>query len=225
MNSLERFNRFNEDRERIFRILQYTVHLIWAIQSKISIDDYGKIQRLQQIESMLYFTRQGLRLGKFLEPFRRSMHPVSDNGFVQTIHSMSIISRALYLVCDNLIWLTRIEFLSNNKQNRFRYYANSFFLYSKILTLVKNLYEMEKSHREFCESNSMNAQYFISETNRSQKILREFLAKNKSQTLNILENLCDILLCLKWLKKINLNPIFIGFLGLISSTMYLIRKK
>lgn len=166
-----------------------------------------------------------MRLGKFLEPFRRSMHPVSDNGFVQTIHSMSIISRALYLVCDNLIWLTRIEFLSNNKQNRFRYYANSFFLYSKILTLVKNLYEMEKSHREFCESNSMNAQYFISETNRSQKILREFLAKNKSQTLNILENLCDILLCLKWLKKINLNPIFIGFLGLISSTMYLIRKK
>ncbi|KAH7643473.1 Peroxisomal membrane protein PMP30B [Dermatophagoides farinae] len=211
MDSVMKFNIYNDDRERIFRIVQYVSHLLWAVQDKMA-NNPETVLRLKQIETMMALSRQALRFGKFSEAFNLSIHSMRlQNNMMCTTLSLSRISYGLYLLCDNIDWLSRIGAIRCNEE-RFVQLAQSYLLYSSALAAVKNVYQLKLIHN--------NRERY----GQQQQDLMNLIMMNKVLSLQVAKNLCDICLCLHSLRKIQLSPINVGLLGLISSLIFLFKR-
>ncbi|KAH9417114.1 Peroxisomal membrane protein PMP30B [Dermatophagoides pteronyssinus] len=212
MDSVLKFNIYNDDREKIFKIVQYASHLMCALQSKMA-NNAETVLRLKQVELMMALSRQALRFGKFSEAFNSSIHSMRlQDNWMRTTLSLSRISYGLYLLCDNIVWLSRIGVIRCNEQ-RFCELAQSYLLYSSALAAVKNIYQLKLIADNHNERYGHNNNSMI-----------QLLMMNKILAMELGKNLCDICLCLHSLDRIRLSPINVGLMGLISSLIFLLKR-
>nr|XP_027195424.1 peroxisomal membrane protein 11A-like isoform X2 [Dermatophagoides pteronyssinus] len=171
------------------------------------------VLRLKQIELMMALSRQALRFGKFSEAFNSSIHSMRlQDNWMRTTLSLSRISYGLYLLCDNIVWLSRIGVIRCNEQ-RFCELAQSYLLYSSALAAVKNIYQLKLIADNHNERYGHNNNSII-----------QLLMMNKILAMELGKNLCDICLCLHSLDRIRLSPINVGLMGLISSLIFLLKR-
>lgn len=136
-----------------------------------------------------------------------------DDNLLRTSISLSRISYALYLLCDNLVWLSRIHMIKINEERMIKF-ANSYLLYSSMLALIKDLYQLK-----LILGNDRHLEFTGSGLSFIPKYSPKNIIQNKVLLINIIKNLCDILICLKHLNKITLTPVKIGLFGIISSIL------
>lgn len=133
-----------------------------------------------------------------------------QDNIMRTTVSLSRISYALYLICDNIIWLSRVGVIRCNEQ-RFIELGQSYLLYSSALAAVKNVYQLKLMHD--------NRKQYV-----EQELANLMMMNKVLLWLEMGKNLCDICLCLHSLRKIQLSPIHVGVLGLISSSTFLFKR-
>lgn len=93
-------------------------------------------------------------------------------------------------------------------------FSNSYLLYSSTLALIKDLYQLK-----LILENGRHLEFNGTELKFASKYNTKGIIQNKVLLINIIKNLCDILICLKHLNKIHFTPVKIAIIGLISSIL------
>lgn len=171
-----------------------------------------------------------LRFGKFIESLNASLYSIHlQDSFIRTTLSLSRIANGLYLLCDNLVWLSKVGVIKLN-EDRFSVLADSYWLYSTLLMLAKNLYQMQiiyqnqplRSFDCMRHSGKMGAPETTVDT---AKQVIDFACYNKSLTLDVLKNLCDTVISLNASKKAQFSSFTVGLVGVISSLIPIFKYK
>ena len=169
-----------------------------------------------------------LRFGKWLESINLSLHSIHlQDSFIRTTLSLSRISNSLYLLCDNLVWLSRIGVLNLNEE-RFSKLSNSYWFYATILLLAKSIYQLhlifQNQPRPFDAAHRRESTAREKTYNTAQQII-DFACYNKVLTLEILKNLCDTGISMNAADKVHFSPATVGFFGVISSLIPILRYR
>ena len=90
-----------------------------------------------------------MRLGKthdHIELILTSMQ--MDDFFLRNILTFYNVNQALYLLLDNILWLNSIGIISlKYKEKQLNKYCNNFWLYSTIINLLRDLYDLKNEER------------------------------------------------------------------------------
>lgn len=174
-----------------------------------------------------------LRFGKFLESMNASLKSVNlHDSFLRTTLSLSQISNGLYLLCDNLVWLSKVGVIKIN-EDRFAQLGDSYWLYSTLLLLAKNLYQMQIifqnapirsfdscAHQLNGDNNTVRQRTYS-----TAKQFLDFAMYNRRLTLEVLKNLCDTVISMNASKKVQFSAFTVGFVGTVSSLIPLLKYK
>lgn len=145
-----------------------------------------------------------------------------QDNILRTTTSLSRISDSMYLFFDNLVWLSKVGIIKIDEK-RYSKLANTYWLYSSLLLLTKNLYQLKILYE-----NRLTRLQNVIRTKSDESLieqLTQLIQYNKALTLDLLMNLCDVFICLNSLKKFQISSYKIGLLGLLSSLISLYKYK
>lgn len=118
-----------------------------------------------------------------------------------------------------MLWVSKLG-LFRFDENKFSNLANLYLLYAQLLMLLKNLYQMQvifKSRYYTVDCFSERVSPF--------EHVKHFVHFNKALSLDILGNLCEVMLCLDRLDRVRLGPFKRAIFGIISSILPFFRYK
>lgn len=141
-------------------------------------------------------------------------------------------NRALYFICDNLLWARSVGLLRNIDKERWSLNASRCYFYSLVMNLVRDVYVvlqlMVKKRRDEKFKQKMKqhvgespdvAEAIIPELDAFCFLLLETLKSNPAVALDTLKNICDLFIPLDRLGFYRTNAGVVGFCGLISSLL------
>lgn len=225
-----KFGAQTNGRDKLFRLIQYGSKLVtWYLQT-----DRGKVEfleKLKKLETSMSMTRKLLRFGKsldFIQGALKTIH-LSDPVLRLTI-TMSKLCQAVFLLFDHIVFAHNLGLVKADKEKWSRY-SSQFWLYSLILNLLRNLYDIlsiitnEARAQENLQKRSqfMNGGTDHSSVSRKRmgnvQMLKKCCFENQPVVLDFLKNLSDLVLPLHSLGKLNVSGGVLGFLGVISSAV------
>lgn len=142
MDSWVRFNAQSPAKERVIRAAQYACTLLgYTLQRG---DAAVELRRtISQLEAHMSLTRKLLRLGnsvEALEAAKRSIH-LSDS-VLRLCLTISHLNRAMYFVCDNVLWAGKTGLISKLDQHKWSQRSFRYYLFALILNLTRDVYEL-----------------------------------------------------------------------------------
>lgn len=188
-----------------------------------------------------------MRLGKthdHIELILKSMQ--MDDFFLRNILTFYNVNQALYLLLDNILWLNSIGIISlKYKEKQLNKYCNNFWLYSTIINLLRDLYDLKNviqieklKSKEYSstdryvlnESSGAYTSYLYSNSGNlsTKKMVICFLRfakiicfnkRNHPLIIDTIKNLFDVFLPFSNLGYVNISHGIQGFVGLISSLL------
>lgn len=142
MDCWVRFNAQSQAKERLIRAAQYSCTLLGytLLKSQSSAD----LRRtVSQLEAHMSLTRKLLRLGNSVEALqaaKRTIH--QSDGVLRLCLTLGHLNRALYFLCDNLLWAGKTGVLKDLDQSKWSHRAFRYYLFSLLLNLTRDLYEV-----------------------------------------------------------------------------------
>ncbi|XP_019389271.1 PREDICTED: peroxisomal membrane protein 11A isoform X1 [Crocodylus porosus] len=143
----------------------------------------------------------------------------------------SNLTRALYFICDTVLWLKSVGLLPHIYKWKWRSWATKCYYYSLLMNLTRDLYEIswlleQAAEKEKAKENSFpwdtqDQDLICLETERRSQpfllLLCCTLKKHPPLLLDTAKNLCDLSSPLDRLGIYKTNPGIIGLCGLLSS--------
>lgn len=140
------------------------------------------------------------------------------------------INRALYFICDNVLWARSVGLVRSIDKERWRLNASRFYFLSLVLSLTRDVYVVlqlmtqkardkhfkEKMDRHLSESTEV-AEAVVPQLDALLFLLLESLRSNPAVALDTLKNICDLFIPLDRLGIYQSNAGVVGFCGLLSS--------
>ena len=184
-----------------------------------------------------------------IESALKSIH--LDDHFLRYTLTASNLNQAMYLILDNLLWLNSIGVIALKNKEKFLEYSNKFWLFSTILSLARDFYDLmnviqnedqlQKNNHNYNNVNKYmldqtSGAYSSNVSNANKRLsLKRFLAKllhiarlmcfnkiNHPLLLDTLKNVFDLFLPLSSLNFVHISPGIQGLCGVMSSFISLI---
>ncbi|XP_037329438.2 peroxisomal membrane protein 11B [Pungitius pungitius] len=233
MDSWVRFNAQSQAKERVIRAAQYACTLLGHTLPKGgAMAEHHKT--VSQLEAHMSMTRKLLRLGnsvEALEAAKRAIH-LSD-GVLRLCLTISHLNRAMYFVCDNVLWAGKVGLISKLDQHKWSQRSFRYYLFALILNLTRDVYELRlliehegpyRPSKPPCSpipSTTLSSPTPATSARICRKLhlLMTVLYSNPPLLLDLLKNGCDIFIPLDRLGIYPTGSGFVGACGLVSSIL------
>ncbi|XP_038124660.1 peroxisomal membrane protein 11A [Cyprinodon tularosa] len=230
MDAVVKFTSQSQGRDRIFRATQYACALsIYLLRNNPERKDL--VNKLKSLETNISAGRKLLRLGNTANSIvavKQAMR-LSDRVLRLCITAANI-NRALYFICDNLLWARNVGLILSIDKERWSINASRCYLYSLVMNLTQDLYVIlqlmlqkgrdnhfkQKMNQHLNESPEV-AEVTIPELDTFVFLLLETLRSEPTVALDTVKNICDLFIPLDKLGIYKSSAGLVGFCGLVSS--------
>lgn len=192
--------------------------------------------KLKSLEANMSAGRKLFRLGSTvnsIEAARRTMQ-LSDLVLCLCLTAANI-NRALYFICDNVLWARSAGLIRDIDKDRWSLNASRCYLLSLVMNLTRDVYVVsqlmwkrardehfrQKRDQHLSESPEV-AEVVIPQLDAFLFLLLESLRSHPAVALDTLKNICDLFIPLDRLGIYHSNAGVVGFCGLISSVIGII---
>ncbi|XP_027887235.1 peroxisomal membrane protein 11A [Xiphophorus couchianus] len=232
MDAVVKFTSQSQGRDRIFRATQYACALsIYLLRNKPDRKDL--VARLKSLENNLSAGRKLLRLGNAANSIvaAKQTMQLSDRvlGLCLTVAN---INRALYFICDNVVWARNVGLIRSIDKERWSINASRYYLFSLVMNLTRDLYVILQLMQQKGRDNRLKSQHLsdcpevaeavIPELDALIFLLLETLRSEPTVALDTVKNICDLFIPLDTLGIYKSSAGAVGFCGLISSLIGII---
>lgn len=211
LETLIKLNSSRVGHDKLVRSIQYACKLIAASQSNP--------QSTKNLENTLRSARKLLRLGTAIDALYSSTISIGHPDLVIRLTvTLSRIASAMFLFGDHLVWLKNASMIDINL-SKWSTFSNKSWLYSIILNLTRDIYELQRILRCYKLTRPSNTRLnpsFNDIVELYYPILAYVLREHKNAILDLAKNMTDIILPLSALGYIQ-APKFVGFCGILSS--------
>lgn len=211
LETLIKLNSSRVGHDKLVRSIQYACKLISATQTNP--------QATKSLESTLRSARKLLRLGTAIDALYSSTLSIRHPDLVIRLTvTLSRIASAMFLFGDHLVWLHNAS-LVNVSLSKWSTFSNKSWLYSIILNLARDVYELQRILRCYQLTNpvkKMPNQSLQEVVESYYPILAYVLREHKNAVLDLVKNMTDVVLPLSALGYIQM-PKFVGLCGVVSS--------
>lgn len=232
METFVSFTNQSQGRDRLFRATQYACALAkYLLRNEAKRKEL--VTKLQYLESNMSSGRKLLRLGNTVNSIHaaKSTLQVSD-PVLRFCLTLANLNRALYFICDNVMWARSIGLIRDIDKDRWSLNATRFYFLSLIMNLTRDVYGIsqlmmqrsrdrnyqQKVHQHLNESPDV-ACVIVPQLDAFLFLLFESLRGHPSVVLDTLKNFCDLFIPLDTLGIFKTNAGVVGFCGLISSLL------
>ncbi|KAF4093057.1 hypothetical protein AMELA_G00028350 [Ameiurus melas] len=230
MEAFIQFTNQSQGRDRIFRATQYAC----ALARYLLRNDAKRkvvVQKLQGLESSMSSGRKLLRLGNTvssIDAARRTLY--LTDPVLRFCVTVANLNRALYFICDNVLWARSISLIRDLDKDRWSLNATRYYFFSLVMNLIQDAYMIaqlmvqksrdgqyrQKLHQHLNESQD-TATVVIPQLDAFLFLLIESLRNHPALVLDVLKNVCDLYIPLDKLGVYRTNEGVIGLCGLVSS--------
>ncbi|XP_067999527.1 peroxisomal membrane protein 11A isoform X2 [Melanerpes formicivorus] len=225
MEAFVDFTNRSQGRDQLFRATQFTCMLLsYLIEHKT--DKEKLVMKLKQLESSMSSGRKMFRLGNVVHALVAARRTTQLSDVVPRFClTASNLSRALYFVCDTVLWLKSVGLRPDIDRPKWHSWATKCYYISLLLNLGRDWYEIswrleqaiqeEKVKENFCrrEVGCVKSEGFPGFL----LLLFQVLKRHPALLLDLVKNLCDLPGPLDTLAIYKTNPGVIGFCGVLSS--------
>ncbi|NXP37673.1 PX11A protein, partial [Leiothrix lutea] len=223
------FTNRSQGRDQLFRATQYTCMLLsYLIENKA--DKKKLVMKLKQLESSMSSGRKMFRLGNMVHALVAARRSAALPEMVPCLClTGSHLSRALYFVCDAVLWLRSVGLQPHVDRPKWSTWATKCYYCSLLLNLARDWYEIswrleqaaleEKTKEKFFSQREGQEPDGVSSDGLHSFLRQLFqvLKRNPPLLLDLVKNLCDLSGPLDTLGIYKTSPGVIGFCGLLSS--------
>lgn len=217
-------------RDKIFRTVQYGSKLVgWYLKEKLQDKDIT-IEKLKKLEASLSMARKLLRFGKSLDFIQGALKTIQHpDTVIRLTVTLSKLAQAVYLIFDHITYANTVGLISVDKK-KYSEISARFWLFSLMLNLIRNFYEVWQiilQEIKIQESQVQKGDYMNGESIHKNKtkttqrgilvLAKKCMVNNKPEMLDLVKNLCDLVLPMSTLGQINTSQGTQGLLGLVSS--------
>lgn len=140
------------------------------------------------------------------------------------------INRALYFICDNVVWARNVGLIRSIDKERWSINASRYYLFSLVMNLTRDLYVILQLMQQKGRDNRLKslsdcpevAEAVIPELDALIFLLLETLRSEPTVALDTVKNICDLFIPLDRLGIYKSSAGVVGFCGLISSLIGII---
>ncbi|NWV03931.1 PX11A protein, partial [Ptilonorhynchus violaceus] len=210
------------------RATQYTCMLLsYLIENKA--DKKKLVMKLKLLESSMSSGRKMFRLGNMVHALVAAKKTAELPDVVPLFClTASHLSRALYFVCDAVLWLRSVGLQPHIDKPKWHTWATKCYYYSLLMNLARDCYEISWRLEQAALGEEMkeNSRQKHNEGLNGVKCdgvhgfllqLFQLLKRNPPLLLDLVKNLCDLSGPLDTLGIYKSNPGVIGFCGVLSS--------
>ncbi|KAI1889439.1 hypothetical protein AGOR_G00162880 [Albula goreensis] len=229
MEHFIKFTNQSQGRDRIFRATQYTcVFLRYLLRNDSAREE--AVKKLQGLESSMSSGRKLFRLGNTvnsLDAAKRTLR-LSD-PVLRFCLTVSNLNRALYFICDNVLWARNVGLLRDLDKERWRLNASRYYYFALVMSLTRDAYVIAQimvqraRHRQKAgqqmDGHAAGASHFLPKVDAFLSLLFESLRNHPPVVLDTVKNVCDLLIPLDRLGIYQTNSGVVGFCGLLSSLL------
>ncbi|KAF3688843.1 Peroxisomal membrane protein 11A [Channa argus] len=235
MDAVIKFTSQSQGRDRIFRASQYACALsIYLLRNNPERKDL--VKKLQSLEINMSAGRKLFRLGNTvnsIDAAKRTMQ-LSDRVLCLCL-TVANINRALYFICDNVLWAKSVGLIHSIDKERWSLNASRWYFLSIVMSLTRDVYvvsqlmvqrERDKHFRQKMDQHLSQspeiAEPVIPQLDAFLFLLLESLKSHPAVALDTLKNVCDLFIPLDRLGIYQTNAGVVGFCGLVSSLIGII---
>lgn len=202
--------------------------LSYLIENKA--DKKKLVMKLKQLESSMSSGRKMFRLGNTVHALMAARRTAELPEVVPRFClTASHLSRALYFMCDAVLWLRSVGLQPDIDKPKWQNWATKWYYYSLLINLARDWYEIswrleeaaleEKTKENCCWQNHNEELNTLKSDGLHGFLLQLFqvLKRNPPLLLDLVKNLCDLSGPLDTLGIYKSNPGVIGFCGILSS--------
>lgn len=146
---------------------------------------------------------------------------------IATTLTLNKISGAILLFCDHLLFLHKLGFLKNIRQEKWSDLSNRSWLFSIAMSLLRDIYEIIELWKR--NSDPKQGMSVVVRSKQDNSIVAfdpvnaiRVLLANKPILMDTIKNSCDILIPLSSMGYVDLSPKIVGLLGVVSSVLGLV---
>lgn len=230
MEFVVKFTNQSQGRDRVFRTTQYACALSAYLLRNHSNRE-ALVAKLKSLESHMSAGRKLFRLGNTLHSIDAAKRTVQIADPVLCLSlTAANLSRALYFVCDNLLWLRNVGLLRDVDKERWSLHASRCYLFSLIMSLIRDSYVVgqlmlqrvrDKEFRRKMDAHLGEspevAEAVVPQLDALLFLLLHVFKSHPAVALDTLKNACDLFIPLDKLGIYQSNAGVVGFCGLISS--------
>ncbi|NWQ83921.1 PX11A protein, partial [Columbina picui] len=212
-----------------YRATQYTCMLLsYLIERKA--DKEKLVMKLKQLESSMSSGRKMLRLGNMVHALVAARRTTQlPDVFPRFCLTASNLSRALYFVCDAVLWLRSVGLQPDIDQPKWRNWSTKCYYFSLLLNLARDWYEISWRLEQAVQEEKTKENYFCDKHDQELNsvkcdglhgfllLLFQILRRHPPLLLDLVKNLCDLSGPLDTLGIYKTNPGVIGVCGVLSS--------
>ncbi|XP_059146671.1 peroxisomal membrane protein 11B-like [Physella acuta] len=228
VDNLVKFNSLSNGRDKLFRLVQYGSKFAWWYLQKYDVSP-EVVDRLQKLGNALSTTRKFMQLGRsvdFVHGALRSLH-LTDPILRWSI-TMSKLNQAVALLFDHIIWAGRIGLATIDK-DKWSNLSARFWIVTLILNLTRDIYDIitvisrevkirtAKSSRSHYKNGISDHKTISKPKLTNTQLFVKCVTENQSVFLDLLKNLCDLVLPLESLGYVKVSPGVQGLTGSVSS--------
>ena len=174
-----------------------------------------------------------LRLGNTvsaIETAKRTIHLADP--VLNLCLTMANINRALYFLCDNVLWARNLGLIRDIDTERWSRNASRFYFATLVLNLTRDVYEIsqlvaqrardkntQERMRQHLNDNHQVAEVIVPQVDAFLFLLQESFRANPAVALDTLKNICDLFIPMNHLGIYKTNGGVVGFCGLMSSLL------
>ncbi|XP_035191442.1 peroxisomal membrane protein 11A isoform X1 [Oxyura jamaicensis] len=229
---MERFVDFtdrSQGRERLLRATQYTCMLLsYVIERKADKEEL--VLKLKQLEASMSSGRKMFRLGNTVHALVAARRTTQLPDVVPRVClTASNLTRALYFVCDTVLWLKSVGLQPDIDVPKWRNWATKCYYFSLLMNLARDWYEVSWRLEQAVQEEKIRENSSWDKRNQELNYLKcdglhgfflllfQILKNHPPLVLDMVKNLCDLSGPLDTLGIYKTNPGVIGFCGLLSS--------
>ncbi|NXC45065.1 PX11A protein, partial [Penelope pileata] len=229
MEGFVEFTDRSQGRERLFRAAQYTCMLLSYLTERRA-GSGELVLKLRQLESSMSSGRKMFRLGNVVHALVAARKTTELPDVVPRIClTASNLTRALYFVCDTVLWLRSVGLQPDIDKAKWRIWATKCYYISLLMNLARDWYEISWRVEQAVQEEKTKENFFWDRQNQQMNSLKchglhgfllllfQILRKHPPLLLDMVKNLCDLSGPLDTLGIYKTNPGVIGFCGLLSS--------
>ncbi|XP_019359634.1 PREDICTED: peroxisomal membrane protein 11A isoform X2 [Gavialis gangeticus] len=231
MEAFVLFTNQTQGRDRLFRAAQYACMLLGHVLERRAGPGAARAALLQ-LEASMSSGRKLFRLGNMVHAIVAARQTIQlPDPIPRICLTASNLTRALYFICDTVLWLKSVGLLPHVYKWKWRNWATKCYYYSLLMNLTRDLYEIswlleQAAEKEKAKENSFpwdtqDQDLICLETERQSQpfllLLYCTLKKHPPLLLDTTKNLCDLSSPLDRLGIYKTNPGIIGLCGLLSS--------
>ncbi|XP_048828544.1 peroxisomal membrane protein 11A [Brienomyrus brachyistius] len=230
MESYIKFTNQTQGRDRIFRAAQYACACVkYLIRNNAAKKELA--EKLRNLESSLSAGRKLFRLGNTVSSVDAAAHALQlTDPVLQLCLTGAHLSRALYFVCDNVLWARAVGLALGLDKERWGLRASYCYLLSLLLSLLRDAYVLARLAAYYArgQQRCRQAPPPPSSTDNGSACcqppgsvlpsnLMEVLWASPAVALDVVKNMCDLFIPLDRLGVYRSSAGVVGLCGLLSS--------